>query len=423
MLLTYKFKVRHNKRLEELCVVSNNLYNQANYIIIKELSESKKWLRYNQLDKLMKVMVNLDDEINYKLLKSHTSQHILKLLDKNWTSYFRSLKEFKNNPNKFRGKPHAPKFRKKNGLNILIYTNQIAKIKGNQLILGKGFSLYIPEYKNIDFTKFQQIRILPKNKYFEVEIIYHRECINSDVDVNNYASIDLGVNNFATVISENQTFILSGKVLKSVNQFYNKRLAFLKSIKDKKKFSNLNTLKMTQATFYRNDFVKDYLHKFSRGIINYCLKNKIGTLVAGYNAGWKDSISLGKKTNQSFCQLPYERFLSFLEYKCKLAGINFNKIEESYTSKCDGLALEPLKKQERYLGRRKKRGLFQSSVGKLINADVNGALNILRKVIGDSSFIKKIIDRGFLFNPVKIRVIEDIRLLNFCKERLLLNTC
>lgn len=144
-------------------------------------------------------------------------------------------------------------------------------------------------------------------------------------------------------------------------------------------------------------------YKISRKIVNLLIDSKITKLIVGYNKGWKQNVNIGKKNNQKFTQIPFARLVSYLEYKCELVGIEIVIHEESYTSKCDSLAFEKIGKHENYLGKRKKRGLFQSSVGKLINADVNGALNIMRKVVGDScESIRMIIDRGLLFNPVRI---------------------
>ena len=153
-----------------------------------------------------------------------------------------------------------------------------------------------------------------------------------------------------------------------------------------------------------NKIVKeDVFHKISRKIVDLLIDSKITKLVVGYNKGWKTGVNMGKKNNQKFTQIPFARLVSYLEYKCELAGIEIVIHEESYTSKCDSLAFEKIGKHENYLGKRKNRGLFQSSVGKLINADVNGALNIMRKVVGDScESIRRIIDRGLLFNPVRI---------------------
>ena len=405
MQLTYKFNyIDTSGYLKERCVHSKNLYNQSNWNLKQELKESGTWLRQYALDKIMKVTKNLEGEINYKLLKAQTSQQVLAQLDHNWSSYFKSLKDWRKNPSKYKSKPNPPRYLKET--NLLIYTNQSSKIKNNKLFLDKNFFIAIPEYKGKDFTKYQQIRILPReNNLFEIEIIYKQDINNAKLDYDTAVSIDLGVNNLVTLVSENQPIIFNGKILKAYNQFYNKRKAKLCSIKDKMGIKRYTKL-LYKLEHNRKHFIKDYLHKVSRNIVNYCIKNQIGTLVLGYNKDWKDSIRTGKRNNQTFVSIPHSQLMKYLEYKCGLVGIDLLKTEESYTSKCDSLSLEPLKKQEEYLGKRIKRGLFQSKVGKLINADVNGALNILRKVIGDS-FAQKIIDRGLLFRPIKIRNLFD----------------
>lgn len=424
MLLTYKFKTEWLKELEILCEVSNNLYNQAMFVIKRELSKNHIWLRYDDLNKMLKNTENLEGTINYRLLKAQVSQQILKNVDSNWSSYFRSIKEYKKNPDKFTGQPKSPNFRKKQGLNQLIYTNQSCTIKNNFIVLSKTFKINIPEYKGKDFTEFQQVRITPKDRYFEVEIIYNQECLNSEVDFNSYFSIDLGVNNFASCVSKHGCFLLNGRVMKSVNQYYNKETSYLKSIQTKGIESNkkehkrrtINQAKIRSLLCYRNDFIKDSLHKYSREIIRFCIKNKIGNITVGYNQSWKNQSGLGKRNNQNFQALPFLQFINYLKYKAELVGIKITETEESYTSKCDSLSFESLEHHEKYLGKRKKRGLFQSSTGKLINADVNGSLNILRKVIGDSDGeIQKIINSGFLFNPVKIRT--NNCLSDFYKEK------
>jgi putative transposase len=412
MKLVYKFKIQKNNKLKELCIASNNLYNQANYIILNELEKNHKWIKYYELNSIMQETSNLDGEINYYNLKVQTSQQILKLLDKNWTSYFKSIKDWNKNPNKYKGMPKVPKFRKKNSENLLIFTNQNCQIKNNFLILSKEIQIKIPKYKEKDFKKFQQVRILPKNFGYEIEIIYNQEILNSKLDKNKFASIDLGLDNLVTLIStETQSIIFNGKILKSYNQYYNKRKSFLCSVKDKMKIKNY-TKQLYEIEEKRNDYLKDYLHKISKKIIQYLIQNEIQTLVIGRNNSWKDSINLGKKTNQNFVNIPHSLLLSFIKYKCELVGIKVIETEESYTSKCDSLALEKICKHDQYLGTRIKRGLFQSSIGKLINADVNGALNILRKVV-DDSVAKQIIDSGFLLNPIKVRNMFSTPLLSF----------
>ena len=196
--------------------------------------------------------------------------------------------------------------------------------------------------------------------------------------------------------------MFNGKQIKAKNQYFNKEISRLKSClsnnqKSSKQIKNLYNKRNNQLT--------DIFHKLSKRIVNLLVENKIGNLVVGYNKGWKDSINLGKRNNQTFVSISYEKLINYLKYKCEMIGINLIINEESYTSKCDSLALEEIKKHEAYLGKRIKRGLFQSSIGKLINADVNGSLNILRKVVNDSEIISKIINSGWLFRPIRVNIL------------------
>lgn len=412
MQLTYKFNYVYNTYLSEMCKKSTNLYNQANYIIKQELSKNKRWIRYIELNKIMREVKNTEGDINYFLLKSQTNQQILKLLDKNWASFFKSLKEYKRSPNKFKGMPKPPKYIKRGSENILIYTNQNSRIKDGHIILDKNNSIYIPQYDKYKNTlmNYKMIRIIPKNKYYEIDIVYDYDQKNKILDYEKYGSIDFGVNNLATLITDSHPLIYSGSPCKSVNQNYNKISSSLRSIRDNKKERNerrhWNDTQLNKILRYRNNFIHDYFHKVSRHIVNYLINNQIGNVVVGLNRNWKDSISIGKKNNQNFLFLPHAKLFDLIKYKCDLVGIHVIEQEESYTSKCDSLAKESVEKRTNYLGNRVKRGLFQSSTGRLLNADVNGALNILRKVIGDShDIIDEIINSGFLFNPVKVRVI------------------
>lgn len=188
--------------------------------------------------------------------------------------------------------------------------------------------------------------------------------------------------------------------MKSVNQWYNKKKAKLMSFISDVGTSN----KIKRITLFRNCWIEDKLHKISRYIVDFCKSNNIGTIIIGLNKEWKNEINIGKRNNQHFVSIPHSKLIDKIVYKAKLLGINVVIHEESYTSKIDHLAFEPLKKQGSYLGRRKKRGSFQSSVGKLINADINGAIGIARKVVGDS-FIEKIIGSGFAFNPIRLNIL------------------
>lgn len=353
----------------------------------------------------MKNTKNLDGDINYKLLKAQCSQQILRILDKNIKGYYKSVQDYKKNYNKYREKPGLPSYRKRGSEFNLYYTNQSCKIKDGKIILSKDISISIPQYeKYSDLIKdFKQIRIKPLACGYKIEIIYEvKDTGVSKCREEKVASIDLGIDNLATLVSEDFTVLFSGKFVKSYNQLFNKTLAKLNSIKDLQKIKGI-TKRIKKLYYDREQYIEDVFHKISRKIVNLLIDSKITKLIVGYNKGWKQNVNIGKKNNQKFTQIPFARLVSYLEYKCELAGIEIVIHEESYTSKCDSLAFEKIGKHDSYLGRRKKRGLFQSSVGKLINADVNGALNIMRKVVGDScESIRRIIDRGLLFNPVRI---------------------
>ena len=400
MQLTYKFN--HYKNLESLDRLSktcNNLYNQALYIINNHYKETGKILWFFDMDKIMKVATNLEGEINYKLLKAQTSQQTLKNLDKDFKSYFKSIKDWKKNPTKYKGMPRPPSYKKSGGKSTIYYTNQNCQIKDNKLFIDKDLIITLPQNKT--FKHFNQVRIIPKHNYFEIEIVYEKEEAQEIVS-DNIASIDFGINNLVTLISNvHGPIIFNGKQIKDFNQFYNKTKSKLISIKDKMKIKGY-TNRLYELENKRNNKIKDLMHKISSFIVNFCKEKEISKLVVGYNKLWKTHINLGSKINQIFTQIPFYKLLQMLHYKCKLIGCELIETEESYTSKVDHLVGEEMKHQEKYKGKRIKRGLFQSSIGKVINSDVNGALGIMRKVV-DNSLVKEIIDRGLLFNPVKIR--------------------
>lgn len=408
MRLVYKYIYKGNKadteRILHYCEVSKNLYNQALYTVKQSLKENK-FLFYNDIEKLMKESKNLEGEINYRLMpKAQSAQQCLKVLDKSLKSYFKAVKDWVKHKDKYKGKPMFPQYKK--GYNQLILTSQCCQIKENYISLQKDLKIFIPQWDKYGnkLLKFNQVRINPlrNGKVIEIEIIYESDITNANLDYDKCCSVDLGVDNLITIVSENeQPIIYNGKQIKSINQLFNKCLAERKSKLDNCNKAKRRTSKRIQNLYEkRKNKMSDLMHKVSRNIIRYMLSKKIGTIVVGYNRGWKDCIRIGKRNNQTFVQIPYETLIGYLRYKCKMNGIRLIEIEESYTSKCDALAMETIEKHEVYQGKRIRRGLYQSSVGKLINADVNGALNIMRKVFNDSA--ERIIDRGLLFNPMKL---------------------
>lgn len=405
MRLVYRFDIQHNDKLQELCTVSKNLYNQALYIVKQNLKETNKWLGYNQLNTILQTTSNLEGQINYRLLKAQVAQQCLKTLDKNIKSYIKSIKDYSKNKSKYHGCPRLPGYKKET--NQVIYTNQACTIKDGYINLSKTLKIHIPQYNkyNEKLKQFQQVRILPKlDGTFTVEIIYLCDNIqNTDLDYDRYSSIDFGLDNLVTLVMDNeQPLLFSGRQVKAKNQYFNKKLSRLKSeLGDKQRTSK----QIGRLYVRRDNQMKDIFHKASRKIVNLLTENKVGNLVVGYNKGWKDSINIGRRNNQAFVAVPYERLVNYIKYKCEMCGIKVIVNEESYTSKCDALALECIEKHEEYMGKRVKRGLFKSSTGRLINADVNGAVNIMRKVVGDSEYVTRIIDSGWLFQPIRVNIL------------------
>lgn len=309
---------------------------------------------------------------------------------------------FEKNPSKYGNhRPHLPSYKKGKKQNMVVFTNCDCRIKDDGYIHFVKNTIK-PIKTNVKKDELKQVRIIPQATCYVVEVVYERKEIDLGLDKDNFLSIDLGLNNLCSCISNVGLipFIVNGRIMKSFNQWYNKKKAKLMSFVGDRGSSN----RIRRITLFRNCWIEDKLHKISRYIVNFCRSNNIGTIIIGLNKEWKQEINIGRRNNQHFVSIPHSKLIDKIVYKAKLLGINVVIHEESYTSKIDHLAFEPLKKQESYLGKRKKRGLFQSSIGKLINADINGSIGIARKVIGDS-FIGKIIDSGFVFNPIRVNTL------------------
>jgi len=386
--------------LDNICFLSKNLYNSALYYIRKHKEETGKFIRYNDLEREFK----LNDQPDYRNLPISSSQQTLMLIDKSLISYFKLLSKWKKDKKSLNGCPQFPHYKDKiTGRFPVIFTISQAKLKNEYIHFPKK-SLIEPIKTNVESLK--QVRIIPQSSCYVIEIVYEKQEKEKIIN-DNYLSIDLGLNNLMTCYDtkNNKSLIINGKPVKSINQYYNKKKTKIQSklIKNHNKYSSN---RLNNLTLKRNNKITDYLHKSSRFIVNYCVNNQISNLVVGYNKEWKQEINIGKRHNQNFVNIPHGSLLNMLEYKCKLDGINFIQNEESYTSKCSALDLESLSKHENYVGKRVKRGLFVSSKGIKINADLNGALNILRKVAPDKG--KEIIQtkrcRGQAIWPSKINL-------------------
>jgi putative transposase len=382
-----------DERFYDICHKSALLYNFITFHYRQAIFKKQEYFSEYEISKLC-TEFNQED---YRALPAQISQQVIKQVFINFKSWIAAKKEYEKNPSKFIGKPRLPKYKDGKKKNVVVLTNQTCRLKNGFVHFPKSTNLK-PFKTNVN--SFQQVRIVPNATCYIVEVVYKKEEKYLGLNEKNFISLDLGLNNYVSAISNvEESFIINGKIMKSFNNWFNKRkaklMAFVKNDGTSNKLQNLNNK--------RNFWIEDKNHKVSRFIINYCIEHNIGTIIIGKNKQWKNGINIGKKNNQKFVELPHAKLIDKITYKAKLVGIKVIETEESYTSKCDALALEPIKKQVTYLGKRVKRGLFQSSVGKIINADINGACNIARKVIGNS-FVKEIVNSGLVFRPKTINI-------------------
>ena len=387
---------RYFSMLDQLCLKSKNLYNYALYQIRQHYKETKKYLSYYDLNRTL----SSEDQIDYRSLPyTQCAQQVLMQIDKQYKSFYRAIKSTKMKSRKVR-LPHYKD--KEKGRNMVTYTNQCFKVNDNILTLKIDKCNKI-ELKT-DKENVQQVRVIPKGNHIIIEIIYNKEYTLKENN-NRFGSIDLGLNNLATLTSNVcQSMIYDGRKLKSINHFYNKRRGQLQS----KLIRNKHTSKRIQRlTNRRNNKIKDYMHKISCSIVEYMKANNLNTLFVGKNNGWKDSINIGKTNNQNFVSIPYNMLIQMLDYKCKLAGINMVIVNEAYTSKCSFIDNEKICKHETYKGKRISRGIFRTANGLYINADINGSFNIMRLGIEKYNCdVHTIVpaDMRFVYNPIRIRV-------------------
>lgn len=388
--------------LDNFCFVSKNLYNHANYIVRNEFCKSGQWIKYGVLDKLLKNDIEYPD---YRAMPTaQSAQQTLRLLDKNWKSFFVSIKDWSKNKDKYLGRPKLPKYKSKNGRNILILTNQNVKLKSDSLLhFPKSFNGLIikPQFVDRDnFVSFQQIRFIPHKNHIVAELVYNIKIPDTCLDGDRYIAIDIGVNNLATVCNNfyAQPFIINGKPVKSMNQYYNKKISHYRELA--KRMNDMDfTKRMDSITNKRNRKIDDYIHKASRLVINYCIENNVSKIVIGNNKEWKQNSKMSKRVNQHFVQIPHMRFIEMIQYKAKEYGIEVILTEENYTSGTSFIDDEEPIKKNYNKDRRVYRGLFVSNEGMQINADLNGAYQIMKKVFP----IKW--NRGCVLHPVVVNAI------------------
>ena len=415
MYLTIKQQVKHLSKedyltIKELCHTAKNLANEAIYNVRQYYFTEGEFLKYEKNYTLLK------NSPNYKALNSNMAQQILKEVDGSFKSFFGLLKLTKQGKYAFRD-CKLPHYLPKDGYATLVIG--FVRLNGNKLILPFSNN-FKKTHKAVEITippvlldkKVKEIRIIPKAgaRFFEIQYTYESECIQRNLNKNNALALDLGINNLVTAVSNSgKTFIIDGRKLKSINQWFNKENARLQSIKDKQHFGKKTTNRQKAIARDRNNKVNDYMSKVARKVIDYCVANDIGTLVVGYNETFQRSSKIGKQNNQNFVNISYGRLRSKLKYLCELNSIVFEKQEESYTSKASFWDRDDIPvynadnpKEYQFSGSRIHRGLYETAGGKTVNADVNGALNIMKKSnVVDMNILY---GRGDVDTPVRIRI-------------------
>lgn len=374
---------RFYAEIDRLCFASKNLYNYANYLIRQAFILENNYLNYHTIQK------TLQGTEPYQALPAKVSQQVLMILDKNWKSFQAANHSYYQNPDPFLGRPKLPKYKhKEKGRNVVVYTIQaLSKRALKQGIIHPSKSeIYLKT--QVEIEQIKQVRLVPKLNHYVIEVVYETAIQQHQLNSESIASIDIGLDNLAT-LTFNQAglspILVNGRPLKSINQYYNKTRSYYQSLLPE----NSSSHRLRKLANQRDFKINDYLHKASRLVTNTLINCQIGTLVIGQNQQWKQQVNLGKKNNQNFVSIPHARFIEMLTYKAELVGIKVILTEESYTSKASFLDGDPIpvyqegKKEQKpvFKGKRVKRGLYRTQSGNLIQADVNGSLNIMRKAI------------------------------------------
>lgn len=384
---------RSHHNFKDMCHItwlSKNLYNAALYDIRQHFFAERKHKKYSQVAGEF-----CKGNPDFKALPAKVAQQTLRLVDQNFKSFF-GLRKKKLPAN-------IPAYLDKQGRMSLLYTNQALSFQDKGYIKLSGTNIKI----KTDKTNIQQVRITPKCGYFSVEIVY----VAPDKEMKtegNLAAIDLGLNNLVTLVTDvSVPVIFNGRPVKSINHFYNRALARQKSQQEKRKQPK-STHRTKSLTRKRGNKISDYLHKTTTKIINHLVSNDICHLFIGENKGWKQEINLGKRNNQNFVQVPFSKLKHMLKYKAEREGIHVHFQEESYTSKASFLSGDVIPvygddvKAVVFSGHRAKRGLYRDRSHGTINADVNGAHNILRKAVGE-----------FHYDPIQVRSTPSVITVKF----------
>lgn len=382
--------------IDDYCFKVKNLYNYANYLVRQEFIANGKWIKEYDLSKMCQ------SADCYKDIMGQTAQQTIKLLSKNWKSFFANMKNWSKHKDKYVGRPKLPKYKHKtNGRYSAVFTNQNCKfIDGGYIKFPKVFNQYLLPTRM--YGKLQQVRVVPRNKQYVIEVVYKMSIPDLKEDNGRYMSIDIGLDNLATIVSNTgmKPVVLNGKGLKSINKYYNKQKSHYQEVS--RRINNMhNTNRLNRITNKRNNMIDDLMHKASKKVIDIALKNDVSVIIIGNNKDWKRESKMSKNVNQSFVGIPHQRFIQMVQYKAENVGVKVELVEESYTSGTSFLDNELPIEANYDKSRRKHRGLFVSSKGIKINADVNGAYQIMKKVF-PNAFADGV--EGVGLHPIRVAI-------------------
>ena len=387
--------------IDSACFASKNLYNATLYILRQAFFDHRRVPTYAKLAHTLK------ETPEFQALPAKVAQWVVRQVCGNWDTFWKAHTAYQQCPNKFTGRPKLPHYKPRlDGRNLLIYTCQA--ISRPALKEGRICPSQLDMVIKTKQKEVLQVRIVPHASHYVVEVIYTVKPLSpteNNLDPKWAASLDLGIDILAAVTSNKQgitPFLVNGRPLKSVNAYYNKgRAAIQATLPDGQYTSH----RLTTLTDKRNRKVNHYLHWASRYIVDWMVRERLGTLIIGHNIGWKQAVNIGSVNNQNFVAIPHSRFIHMLTYKAQLAGIQVIVQEEGYTSKCSFLDLEPIRKHALYCGRRVMRAEFVSARGQPIHADINASYNILRKGL-PSAFACGI--QGVVVRPVRVQPVRKL---------------
>lgn len=346
----------------------------------KAVQNTANW--YRRMDWFILDNLLGDDDVRFMMFNNplfrkipHSADMIIRRVGKSWKAFFAARKSFFKDRSKFKGMPKEPGYADHPCTAEFDYIQ--CKIKDGEIHFPASAGL---EPVPTSCDKLKTVRLVPDGEHYWVEVTRAVPVHDLGLSKERAIGIDLGIKHLATIIPSfyEPPMIVPGGPVRSVNQFWNKERARLQeATKRSQDSATSKTLERQRSN--RNNFISNHLHQVSRAIVNWCIANNVGRIAIGYNSGWKQGVNLGVKTNQKFTQIPFLSLVQKIEYKAALVGIEVKLVTEEYTSKCSFLDNEKLGKKETYLGKRVRRGLYVASDGTKINADVNGAGNILRK--------------------------------------------